>query len=169
MAETEPDTYTLEQAAESLGVSCEDVRAYIEEGLVTPEEGAAEEPALSRADMRRLWSVVTLHRDLGINLAGVSAVLRLREQYEQVRRDLATLVEIVERELGPDVWDRLWPEDRPPPRANVSVEAMSDAPGPGAEETGRAGDSSGEGPDATTPADEETEGGEDPPDKEPAS
>ncbi len=165
MAETEPDTYTLGQAAGSLGVSTGDVRAYIEEGLVTPQEGAAGEAALSRADMRRLWSVVTLHRDLGINLAGVSAVLRLREQYEQVRRDLATLVEIVERELGPDVWDRLWPDDRPPPHANVSVEGMADAPGPGGGEAGRAGDSSGDGPDAPPPA-EEAGGGEHPPDEE---
>ncbi len=128
MAETEPETYTLEQAADSLDVSADDVRAYIEEGLVAAEAGAAEGPVLSRASMRRLWSVVTLHRDLGINLPGVSAVLRLREQYEQVRRDLATLVEIVERELGADVWDRLWPEDRPTPHASVQVESMADEP-----------------------------------------
>ena len=81
--------------------------------------------------MRRLWTVVTLHRDLGINLPGVSAVLRLREQYERVHRDLATLVEIVERELGPDAWDRLWPEDRPTPHANVSVEGTAETAGPG--------------------------------------
>jgi len=130
MAETEPDTYTLDQAAESLGISQHDIRAYVEEGLVVPEPGGAAPPTLSRASMRRLWSVVTLHRDLGINLPGVSAVLRLREQYEQVRCDLATLVEIVERELGPDVWDRLWPEDRPTPHANVSVEGVAKGPGP---------------------------------------
>jgi DNA-binding transcriptional MerR regulator len=130
MSETEPETYTIEQAAESLDVSADDVRAYIEEGLVAVEADAAQGPVLSRAAMRRLWSVVTLHRDLDINLPGVSAVLRLREQYEQVRRDLATLVEIVERELGPDVWDRLWPEDRPTPHANVQVESMADEPPP---------------------------------------
>lgn len=128
MAETEPETYTLEQAAESLGVSADDVRAYIEEDLVAADRDEANRPILSRGNMRRLWSVVTLHRDLGINLPGVSAVLRLREQYEQVRRDLATLVEIVERELGPDVWDRLWPEDRPTPHANVSAEGTSEPP-----------------------------------------
>ena len=128
MSETEPETSPLEQAAESLEVSADDVRAYIDEGLVAPDQGEANRPVLSRGNMRRLWSVVTLHRDLGINLPGVSAVLRLREQYEQVRRDLATLVEIVERELGPDVWDRLWPEDRPTPHANVRVEGTAEPP-----------------------------------------
>jgi DNA-binding transcriptional MerR regulator len=130
MPETEPETYTLDQAADSLGVAVEDVRAYVEEGLVTLEAPPAGPPVLTRAHMRRLWSVVTLHRDLGINLPGVSAVLRLREQYEQVRRDLATLVDIVERELGPDVWDRLWPEDRPTPHATVSVESTEEGPPP---------------------------------------
>lgn len=138
MTGDEPESYTLEQAAESLGVSADDIRAYIDEGLVTPKTGAGG-PVLLRVDMRRLWSAVTLHRDLGINLPGVAAVLHLREQYERVRHDLATLVEIVERELGPDVWDRLWPEGRPPPQAHVSVEGVSDLGGPaGASETGGA-------------------------------
>ena len=83
--------------------------------------------------MRRLWSIVTLSRDLGLNLAGVAAVLQLREQFERVRRDLATLVEIMEREHGPDWWDRLWPEGRPRPSANVSVDGYSDLAGGGRE------------------------------------
>jgi hypothetical protein len=84
-------------------------------------------PCFTRIDMRRLWSIVTLHRDLGINLPGVAAVLSLREQYELARRDLATLVEIVERELGPGCWDRLWPEGRPRPGGSVSAEGSSEA------------------------------------------
>ena len=44
MPETEPETYTLEQAAESLEVSADDVRAYIDEGLVAPDQGEANRP-----------------------------------------------------------------------------------------------------------------------------
>ncbi len=126
MTRDEPQTYSFEQAGAALGVTVAEIRSYVEEGLVSPHEGGDEEAVLTRIDMRRLWSAVTLHRDLGINLPGVAAVLRLREQFEQVRRDLETLVEIVERELGPDAWDRLWPEGRPRPAANVSVEGMTD-------------------------------------------
>jgi len=126
MTPDEPRTYSLQQAGEALGVSVAEIRSYVEEGLVSPQEDDAGEVALTRIDMRRLWSAVTLHRDLGINLPGVAAVLRLREQFEQVRRDLQTLVEIVERELGPDAWDRLWPEGRPRPAANVCIEGVTD-------------------------------------------
>lgn len=130
MTQDGPETYTIEEAGRTLGVSVADIQSYVEEGLVAPraaEAGGA--VTFARVEMRRLWSVVTLHRDLGINLPGVAAVLQLREQYEQERRDLATLVEIVERELGPDVWDRLWPRGRPRPAPNVCVEGFSDPSG----------------------------------------
>ncbi|HUU09282.1 MAG TPA: chaperone modulator CbpM [Phycisphaerae bacterium] len=126
MTQDGPETYSLEQAADALGVSVVEIRLYVDEGLVTPRQDDAGQAVLGRTDMRRLWSAVTLHRDLGINLPGVAAVLRLREQFEQVRHDLEILVEIVERELGPGAWERLWPEGRPRPSANVCVEGFSD-------------------------------------------
>jgi MerR family transcriptional regulator, heat shock protein HspR len=129
---TEPETYSLQEAARSLGVSAADIESYIEEGLLELRRGPAGEAFLSRAEMRRLWSIVTLSRDLGINLPGVAAVLQLREQVERARHDLTTLVEIMERELGPNCWDRLWPEGRPRPSANVSVEGITDLPDTGA-------------------------------------
>ncbi|MGB2614400.1 MAG: chaperone modulator CbpM [Phycisphaerae bacterium] len=139
--QSEPKTYTVQQAAETLGVGAADIETYVEEGLVASEGGTGDTMTFSRAQMRRLWTIVTLHRDLGVNLPGVAAVLQLREQFEQMRRDLSTLVEIVERELGPDVWDRLWPQDRPRPAADINIEDISergDAEG-GAAETRRPG------------------------------
>jgi len=132
MKEGEQETYSIDEAGRTLGVGPDDIRAYIEEGLVTPRPGAAGDPQFTRVEMRRLWSIVTLHRDLGINLPGVEAVLKLREQMEQARYDLVTLVEIVERELGPDCWDRLWPQGRPRPTAGMTgdVSAPPQEPGP---------------------------------------
>ena len=129
--EKEPQRYTVQQAAERLGVGAADIETYVDEGLVSAEGGAGDAMTFSRAQMRRLWTIVTLHRDLGVNLPGVAAVLQLREQFEQMRRDLATLVQIVERELGPDVWDRLWPEGRPRPAADVSIEDTPEGAEPG--------------------------------------
>jgi len=143
MSANEPEVFTLEEAGKTLGVSAADIESYIEEGLVTPRREGAGPAFFTRVEMRRLWSVVTLHRDLGINLPGVGAVLQLREQYERVRQDLAMLIEIVERELGPDCWDRLWPEGRPRPAENISVDDVSDLGGGQAAQPGGQG---GEGP-----------------------
>ena len=126
MAENDPEIFTLENAGKTLGVTVEDIRSYIDEGLVESRRDTSGTAYFTRVEMRRLWSIVTLSRDVGINLPGVAAVLGLREQYERMRRDLETLIEIVERELGPDAWDRLWPEGRPRPEAHISVDAVSD-------------------------------------------
>ena len=127
MTENDREFFTIETAGKTLGVSAEDIRSYIDEGLVVPRQDTSGTAYFTRVEMRRLWSIVTLHRDVGINLPGVGAVLGLREQFERMRRDLALLIEIVERELGPDCWDRLWPEGRPRPAAHISVDEVSDA------------------------------------------
>ena len=127
MTDSDREFFTIETAGKTLGVSAEDIRSYIDEGLVVPRQDTSGTAYFTRVEMRRLWSIVTLHRDVGINLPGVGAVLGLREQFERMRRDLALLIEIVERELGPDCWDRLWPEGRPRPAAHISVDEVSGA------------------------------------------
>ena len=129
MTENDREFFTIDLAGKTLGVSAEDIRSYIEEGLVEPRQDTSGTAYLTRVEMRRLWSIVTLHRDVGINLPGVAAVLSLREQFERMRRDLGLLIEIVERELGPDCWDRLWPEGRPRPEAHISVDGVEDLEG----------------------------------------
>ena len=140
MTTSEPETYSLEEAGRTLGVPTAEIQSYVDEGLVEPRRTEAGELFFGRIEMRRLWSIVTLSRDLGINLAGVAAVLQLREQFERMRSDLAMLVEIVERELGPEVWDRLWPEGRP--RPSVHIDGVSAGPtdeGPSGEASPGAG------------------------------
>jgi MerR family transcriptional regulator/heat shock protein HspR len=129
VTENDREFFTIDRAGKTLGVSAEDIRSYIEEGLVEPRQDTSGTAYLTRVEMRRLWSIVTLHRDVGINLPGVAAVLSLREQFERMRRDLGLLIEIVERELGPDCWDRLWPEGRPRPAAHISVDGVEDLEG----------------------------------------
>jgi MerR family transcriptional regulator/heat shock protein HspR len=135
MAENDPEIFTLAKAGETLGVTVQDIQSYIAEGLVEPRSDTSGAPYFTRVEMRRLWSIVTLSRDVGINLPGVAAVLTLREQYERMRRDLETLIEIVERELGPD-WDRLWPEGRPRPETHISVDGVTDPEGDKPEQGG---------------------------------
>lgn len=79
-----------EQVAQHLAVSTAQLIRYEARGLVhSDQEGAIE--GYSPAEFRRLWTVVTLQRDLGINLAGVEAVLRLRDQLETLHGRLAAL------------------------------------------------------------------------------
>jgi MerR family transcriptional regulator/heat shock protein HspR len=150
MTDSDHEFFTIETAGKALGVSAEDLRSYIDEGLVVPRQDTSGTAYFTRVEMRRLWSIVTLHRDVGINLPGVGAVLGLREQFERMRRDLALLIEIVERELGPDCWDRLWPEGRPRPAAHILVDEASDA-GDGTTPPGGETPQAGRTPDGPPP------------------
>jgi MerR family transcriptional regulator/heat shock protein HspR len=64
-----------------------------------------EEEGYEPSEVRRLWSVLSLHRELGINLAGIEAIFQLQRHYRrlqgQMDRLLAQLEDAVEGEPGP--------------------------------------------------------------------
>ncbi len=67
-----------EHAANSLSVTTRVLLRYESLGLVhTLREGEIE--GYGPSEIRRLWTIVSLQRDLGVNLAGVEAVLKLRD------------------------------------------------------------------------------------------
>jgi MerR family transcriptional regulator/heat shock protein HspR len=95
-----------EHVAEHLAVAPAVLLRYESWGLVRSfREGPVE--GYRQEDIRRLWTIVSLQRDLGINLAGVEAVLKLRVRLDEVEKRLAGLVdelrEALEVQLEPDV------------------------------------------------------------------
>lgn len=63
----------------------------IEQGLFENHKISAESFTMTPQDKRRMESAFRLHRDLGINLAGVALALDLLEELEEVRQELAIL------------------------------------------------------------------------------
>jgi MerR family transcriptional regulator/heat shock protein HspR len=57
------------------------------------------------AEIRRLWTILTFKQDLGINLAGIEVILRLRDQMTETHTRLDRLAralrETLEDEVGP--------------------------------------------------------------------
>lgn len=92
-----------ELVAEHLAVSTRLLLALEARGLVrvsTDDGIEGYEPI----EIRRLWSIVTLQRDCGVNLAGIEAILTMRARIDELhqRVDLLarTLHEVLEAELG---------------------------------------------------------------------
>jgi MerR family transcriptional regulator/heat shock protein HspR len=54
------------------------------------------------AQIRRLWTIVSYQRDLGVNLAGVEVILRLRDQLVEVHRRLGGLADDLSAAIEPD-------------------------------------------------------------------
>ncbi|MDX2037830.1 MAG: chaperone modulator CbpM [Isosphaeraceae bacterium] len=75
--------YSREEVASRLAVSPQLLLRYEQRGLirsVTIDGATGYDPP----EIRRIWRVVTYQRDLGVNLAGVEAILRLRERIEEL-------------------------------------------------------------------------------------
>lgn len=99
-----------EQVAERLAVPPRVLVRYEARGLVrSVRQGEVE--GYGPAEIRRIWTIVSLQRDLGINLAGVEAVLRLRSHLDEVHRRVARLADDLREametdELGTDDTDQ---------------------------------------------------------------
>jgi MerR family transcriptional regulator/heat shock protein HspR len=94
-----------DQVAEHFAVPSRLLFRYEARGLVhAVREGPTE--GYGPDEIRRLWTILSLQRDLGINLAGVEAILRLRAHDDELHQRLGGLVvqlrQALETDLGAD-------------------------------------------------------------------
>ena len=87
--------YMISVAAELVGMHPQTLRMYEQKGLVRPGRTAGNTRLYSEADLERLRLIQRLTTELGLNLAGVEAVLDLEEQLQRMRARLERL----EREM----------------------------------------------------------------------
>lgn len=79
-------------AAKHLAVSTKVLARYESLGFVQITHEGSDE-GYEPEQIRRLWSIVTYQRDLGINLAGVEVILHLVDHLEQVRHRVSGVAE----------------------------------------------------------------------------
>jgi MerR family transcriptional regulator/heat shock protein HspR len=79
-------------AAQKLAISPQVLVRYEALGLVrTVHEGQVE--GYEPAQIRRLWTIVSFQRDLGVNLAGVEVILQLVDRLSLVNRCVKNLAD----------------------------------------------------------------------------
>ena len=87
--------YMISVAAELVGMHPQTLRMYEQKGLVRPRRTAGNTRLYSEADLERLRLIQRLTGELGLNLAGVEAVLGLEEQLKRMQARMERL----EREM----------------------------------------------------------------------
>ena len=98
-----PAILPREQVAQKLSVSTSTLVRFEGLGLIQAvHQGEVE--GYGPAEIRRLWTIVTFQRDLGINLAGIEVILRLRDQMKATQDRLDRLALALRETLddGPD-------------------------------------------------------------------
>jgi MerR family transcriptional regulator/heat shock protein HspR len=83
--------YVISIAAQRAEVHEQTLRHYERLGLITPARkgSSPHSPRLySERDIERVVHIRSLMRDLGVNLAGVEAILHMKDRMEQMQADI---------------------------------------------------------------------------------
>jgi len=83
--------YMISVAAELVGMHPQTLRMYEQKGLVDPKRTAGNTRLYSEADLERLRLIQKLTTQLGLNLAGVEAVLELEEELQRMQARMQRL------------------------------------------------------------------------------
>ncbi|MCS7277807.1 MAG: MerR family transcriptional regulator, partial [Aquificaceae bacterium] len=75
-------------------------RLYEKEGLIKPTRSKGRTRYYTEEDIERLEFILTLSRDLGVNLAGIDIILRMKEQMEELEAQIQKLLEFIQKEFS---------------------------------------------------------------------
>jgi MerR family transcriptional regulator, heat shock protein HspR len=80
-------TYTISAVADQFSLHPQTLRLYEREGLLRPSRSEGNTRLYTDEDLERLEVILSLTRDLGVNLAGVEIILNMREKMDAMQRE----------------------------------------------------------------------------------
>jgi MerR family transcriptional regulator/heat shock protein HspR len=113
--------YMISVVAAKYDIHPQTLRLYEREGLLRPSRTEGNTRLYSDEDLERLETILSLTRDLGVNLAGVEIILNMREKIEQMQREVNEFMVYVKGELARGLGD--WEH-----RLNTAMVKSSPAP-----------------------------------------
>ena len=87
--------YLISSVADLYNVHPQTLRMYERQGLLKPSRSDGNTRLYTDDDLRKLEIILTLTRELGVNLAGVEVILHMREKMEQMQVQVEELFEFV--------------------------------------------------------------------------
>ena len=100
--------YMISAVARKYHIHPQTLRLYEREGLLRPSRTEGNTRLYSEEDLEQLETILSLTRDLGVNLAGVEIILNMRRKMEQMQHEVNEFMDYVKRELarGLDDWEQ---------------------------------------------------------------
>ncbi len=84
--------YMISSVAETYQIHPQTLRLYERLGLLKPSRSEGNTRLYSDGDLERLEFILTLTRDMGVNLAGVEVILSMREKMEILQREVEEMI-----------------------------------------------------------------------------
>ena len=84
--------YSIRGVSEMLDIHPQTLRLYEREGLITPRRTGGNTRLYSEDDIRKIEMIQRLTQELGVNLAGVEIIIRMREKMEEMQNQMDELL-----------------------------------------------------------------------------
>ncbi|MBN2241332.1 MAG: helix-turn-helix transcriptional regulator [Acidobacteria bacterium] len=94
--------YMISSVAESYEIHPQTLRLYERLGLLKPSRSEGNTRLYTNEDLKRLEVILTLTRELGVNLAGVEVILNMREKMEKLQLQVEEMVLFVREHVSAD-------------------------------------------------------------------
>ena len=100
--------YMISAVAAKYDIHPQTLRLYEREGLLKPSRTEGNTRLYSEEDLEQLETILSLTRELGVNLAGVEIILNMRRKMERMQREVNEFMAYVKKELarGLDDWEQ---------------------------------------------------------------
>jgi MerR family transcriptional regulator, heat shock protein HspR len=92
--------YMISAVADLYKLHPQTLRLYERVGLLKPSRSEGNTRLYTEADVERLEVILTLTREMGVNLAGIEIILNMREKMAEMQRQMAAFTEFVQQELS---------------------------------------------------------------------
>jgi MerR family transcriptional regulator, heat shock protein HspR len=91
--------YMISAVAEMYDIHPQTLRLYEREGLLKPSRTEGNTRLYTEEDLQRLEFILSLARDLGVNISGMAIILQMRERMEEMQRQMHDFVEYIQQEV----------------------------------------------------------------------
>lgn len=97
--------YMISAVAKKYDIHPQTLRLYEREGLLKPSRTEGNTRLYSEEDLEQLETILTLTRELGVNLAGVEIILNMRRKMLRMQAEVNEFMDYVKRELARGLGD----------------------------------------------------------------
>ena len=91
--------YMISPVAEMYEIHPQTLRLYEREGLLKPSRTEGNTRLYTDEDLERLEFILTLARDLGVNISGIAIILQMRERMEQMQTEMQEFMRNLQKEM----------------------------------------------------------------------
>jgi len=91
--------YMISSVAEMYEIHPQTLRLYEREGLLKPSRTEGNTRLYTDEDLERLELILSLARELGVNISGIAIILQMRERMEEMQRQMGEFISYVRNEV----------------------------------------------------------------------